>query len=645
MRVDYGALGFYRVAAASPPVHLADPARNAAEIALWARRAAERGACVAAFPELALTGYTCEDLFHSEGLLARAREALRELADRTAELPLALAVGAPYRAPDGRLYNCAFVLHGGRVRGTVPKIHLPNYGEFYERRWFSSGAGVEATVADGLLGTFRLGARQLFEVGSLLFALEVCEDLWAPLPPSGEHALAGAQVILGLNASNELVAKADYRRDLVRQQSARLNAAYVYVSAGPLESTKDVVYGGHALVAENGTILAEGPRFAFEGGLLTADVDVERLAFERARNVTFGSSPARAGYAVERLGPPPPLGRLDRAYSRTPFVPDDPATVGERAREILAIQSTGLARRLLAAGAEAAVVGVSGGLDSTLALLVTVEALRKLKRPPVQALAVSMPGLGTTEATRAQAADLAGRLGVSFREIPIGRAVEQHFRDIGHDPSVHDLVYENAQARERTQILFDLANRHRGIVVGTGDMSELALGWCTYNADHMASYAVNASVPKTLVRHLVRWYAERMADGPTRAVLERVLATPISPELLPPTPEGKIAQATESLIGPYILHDFFLFHHLRHGFRPRKLAALAELAFAGAHGPAEIRRWLKVFLERFYRQQFKRTCLPPGPKVGTVSLSPRGDLRMPDEVDPAALLRELDETA
>lgn len=645
MRVDYGTLGFYRVAAASPPVHLADPERNAAEIALWAARAAERGACVAAFPELALTGYTCEDLFHSEGLLARAREALRALAERTAQLPLAAAVGAPYRAPDGRLYNCAFVLCRGRVCGAVPKIHLPNYGEFYERRWFSSGAGVDAVVADPILGTFRLGTRQLFEMGRLVFALEVCEDLWAPLPPSGEHALAGAHLILGLNASTELVAKAEYRRELVRQQSARLNAAYVYVSAGPMESTKDVVYGGHTLVAENGVVLAEGPRFALEGGLLTADVDVERLAFERARNVTFGSSPTRSGYAVERLGAPPPLERLERRYSRTPFVPDDPAGVGERAQEILAIQSTGLARRLLSAGAETAVVGISGGLDSTLALLVAVEALRRLRRPPAQALAVSMPGFGTTEATRTQAAELAARLGVTFREIPIARSVEQHFRDIGHDPSVRDVVYENAQARERTQILFDLANTHRGIVVGTGDMSELALGWCTYNADHMASYAVNVSIPKTLVRHLVRWYAEHVADGPTRSVLERVLSTPISPELLPPTPDGRIAQATESLIGPYVLHDFFLFHHLRHGFRPRKLAALAELAFAGAYGPEEIRRWLKVFLERFYRQQFKRTCLPPGPKVGTVSLSPRGDLRMPDDVNPEALLGELDETA
>ena len=390
-------------------------------------------------------------------------------------------------------------------------------------------------------------------------------------------------------------------------------------------------------------IIAENKRFAFEGSMTTADLDLERLDHERSRNMTFGTSPSpRSGYGIERLGGLPPLAALQRKFARTPFVPDDPATVGERAREILEIQSAGLARRLSLDGCNVPVLGLSGGLDSTLAALVCVEALKKLGAPASTVQAVSMPGPGTTERTRTAAAALAARLGLSFREIPIGAAVTQHFKDIGHDARTHDVVFENAQARERTQILFDLANKQRGIVVGTGDMSELALGWCTYNADHMANYAVNVSVPKTLVQHLLRWYATSVADAATRAVLEGILSTTISPELLPPSPQGEIVQSTEQVIGPYVLHDFFLYHHLRWGSGPRKILALARLAFDGEFAEAELRRWLRVFFERFYRQQFKRTCLPPGPKVGSVSLSPRGDLRMPDEVDPSALLRELD---
>jgi NAD+ synthase (glutamine-hydrolysing) len=642
--VNYVELGFYRVAALQPRVHLADPARNAEEILAWARRAAAKEACLALFPELAVTGYTCEDLFQSDEVLHGARRALRALAEASSSFPLALVVGAPYRTPDGRLYNAGFVLYRGRVRGAVPKSFLPNYAEFYEKRWFVPGRGADYRVADDLLGDFRLAPRQLFEIGPLVFAVEVCEDLWAPIPPSSEHALAGANVLLNLSASNDWVSKADYRRELVKQQSGRLNAAYVYVSCGAGESTKDVVYGGHALVVENGAILAEGRRFALDGSMTLADLDVERLNHERARNITFGVSPVpREGYGIERLGAGPALGSLGRQFVRTPFVPDDPATVGERAREILELQATGLARRLQVGSLEAAVIGVSGGLDSTLALLVAVEALKKLGRPPAKVLAVSMPGMGTTEGTRSSASALAARLAVTFREIPIREAVEQHFRDIVHDPKVHDHVFENSQARERTQILFDLANKHRGIVVGTGDMSELALGWCTFNADQTANYNVNVSVPKTLVKHLVRWYADHVADPPTRAVLDAILATTISPELLPPSPEGKIQQSTEELIGPYALHDFFLFHHLRSGFGPRKVFALASLAFGRDYGAGELKKWLRVFFERFYRQQFKRTTLPPGPKVGSVSLSPRGDLRMPDEVDPAPYLREIDQ--
>jgi NAD+ synthase (glutamine-hydrolysing) len=639
--MDYATFGFHRVAAVQAPLRLADPAANARAILEWARRAADRAAGIALFPELSLTGYTCEDLFHSEALLAKSRDVLRQLAAATHDLPLVLVVGAPFRAPDDRVYNAAFVLHGGRVRGAVPKIHLPNYGEFYERRWFASGRDVDLEVDEPAVGTFRLTSRQLFETGGLRFGIEICEDLWAPEPPSGGLALAGAAAILNLSASNELVAKADYRRELVRNQSARLNAAYVYVSTGPTESTKDVVYGGHALVAENGGLIAEGPRFAREGAMTVADVDVGKLLHERARNMTFAES-GRAALPVVRLGAPGPLPTLERAVPRTPFVPDDPATVHERAREILAIQAHGLARRLEAAGLARPVLGLSGGLDSTLALLVAVEACRLLGRGPDHVLAVGMPGPGTTEGTRRSASDLAARQGVEWREIPIGAAVAQHFRDIGHDPAKHDVVFENAQARERTQVLFDVANQAGGIVVGTGDLSELALGWCTYNADQMANYAVNGSVPKTLVKHLVRWHAEQVATAPVREVLVRILETPISPELLPPAADGSIRQSTEAVVGPFELHDFYLWHHVRNGSGPRKVLALAELAFRGSFRPEEIRKWLRVFLQRYYRQQFKRTTLPPSPKVGSVSLSPRGDLRLPDEVDPASLLAELD---
>ena len=631
--MDFGTLGFYRVAAVRPPLALGDPAANGREILAWARRAADRGACLAVFPELALTGYTCEDLFRSDALLERSREALAVLARDAAALPVTLVVGGPLPTPDGRLFNAAFVLHRGRVRGAVPKIHLPNYGEFYERRWFASGRGVDLAL-DG----FRLSTRQIFEIGALRFAVEICEDLWAPEPPSGGHALAGAQVLLNLSASNELVAKAEYRRDLVRQQSARLNAAYVYASCGPGESSKDLVFGGHTLIAEDGVPLSEGKRLDFDGGLITADVDVLRLQHERMRNMSFQESERPHAYAVERLSADvPALPALERSYARTPFVPDNPATVHERAKEILAIQAAGLARRLGASNAERAVIGVSGGLDSTLALIVCVEAARLRGMPVERILGVSMPGPGTSERTRQSAAELAKGLGISFQEIPIHAAVEGHLKDLGH--TAVDVVYENAQARERTQILFDLANKHKGIVVGTGDLSELALGWCTFNADHMANYGVNVSVPKTLVKHLVGWYAEHAV---TRDVLLRILDTVISPELLPLKADGGIEQSTEDLIGPYVLHDFFLFHHVRNGFSPRKVHALACLAFQGAHPPATVRKWLRVFFQRYYKQQFKRTTLPPGPKVGSVSLSPRGDLRLPDEIDPASLLAEID---
>jgi NAD+ synthase (glutamine-hydrolysing) len=635
---DWRRHGFARISAAAPPVHLADPLKNAAEIATWARRLSADGASLIVFPELALTGYTCEDLFLSSDLAQRTSAALEQLAAATADLPSALVVGTPIRAGDGRQYNAAVVVQHGRIVGGVPKTHLPNNGEFYERRWFTPGDRVDATVTVASLPSFRLNRHQVFTLGPLRFGIEICEDLWAPDPPSTQLALAGANVIVNPSGSNELVAKADYRRQLISQQSARLHTAYIYAGCGPTESTKDLVFGGHCLVVENGTILAESERFLLAGSTATADVDLDRLANERVRNITWSTSwPTHATDEVALADGATPLTELRRSYPSNPFVPDDPATVHERAKEILAIQATGLARRVLAAHAKRLVIGVSGGLDSTLALLVCEAAVKQLGRPSDTILGVTMPGPGTTRRTRTSADDLMTALGVEGRTIPIGPAVTQHLTDIGHPPDVHDITFENSQARERTQILFDLANQESGIVVGTGDLSELALGWCTFNADHMSNYGVNSSVPKSLVRHLVGWYADQGAHAALATTLRAVLDTPVSPELLPPDAHGNIVQETEDVLGPYELHDFFLFHWLRHGCTAAKIAALAKHVFVGVYDDAAIERWLDTFITRFHRQQFKRTTLPPGPKVGSVSVSPRGDLRMPDEVDPASV--------
>ncbi len=658
--MDFSSLGFVRVAAIAPPVSLGDPNANRVKIAAWAQEFADAGASVIVFPELSLTGYTCEDLFLTS-MVQRAHMAIAELAAATASLNATIVVGAPLQAANGRRYNAAVVIHHGQVLGAVPKIHLPNYGEFYERRWFTPGADVDEMITIGGLEPFRLHARQVFDLGTaggvvVRMGVEICEDLWAPDQPSSALALAGANLIVNPSASNELIAKSDYRRDLVRIQSARLSCAYVYAGSGPSESTKDVVFGGHCLVAENGSILAESDRFEWTGSSVIVDIDIERLANERALNTTFGNAPEPfPAFAVSKVAvstsehgitPMPPLPTLRRTYARLPFVPDNPATINERAKEILAIQSTGLARRMMAARSERAVLGLSGGLDSTLALLVVLETMKYLSRGPESILCVSMPGLGTTDRTKVSAAELARCAGVEFREIPIAAAVNQHFSDIGHDPRTFDVVYENSQARERTQILFDIANQVKGIVVGTGDLSELALGWCTYNADHMANYGVNGSVPKTLVKHLVRWYGDNCGDDAMNAVLDRILDTIISPELLPAGAKGEIVQSTEDIVGPYELHDFFLYHRQRNGFGPAKIRALAIHTFNEAsenpYDEATINKWIRVFFERFARQQFKRTTLPPGPKVGSVSLSPRGDLRMPDEIDPTAWLAELD---
>ena len=641
--MDYAEHGFLRAAALAPPVAIGDPHANAAAILAAYEAQASIGARLVVTPELAITGYTCEDLFSTDALLDGARDALLGLAERCGEAML--VAGAPWRLPDGRLVNAAFACQRGRILGAVPKSANPNYEEFYERRWFVPGG--DAAVAEQTpLGAFEVRGDQLFNLGVARVGIELCEDLWAPEPPGVSHALAGAELIVNLSASNELVAKADYRRDLVRMQSARLLCGYLYAGSSATESVKDMVFGGHLLAAENGQLLDEAERFQLQGTSLTVDFDCAKLRHDRVRNATFAHSRRPAGYATVLAAPSRrPLRDARRRYAKHPFVPSDEGEFEARAREILAIQATGLARRMRAphAGIERLVLGLSGGLDSTLALLVCLDALPANGLPLSALRAVTMPGPGTSAHTLATVQQLARATGAALLEIPIDAAVASHLQDIGHD-GAHDVAFENAQARERTQALFDIANRERGLVVGTGDLSELALGWCTYNADHMAHYNVNCGVPKTLVAYLVRWHARHRADAALAAALQRVLETPITPELLPVDAAGQ-AQRTEAIVGPYELHDFFLYHLLRTGAGPRKILALAQLAFGDAYPLPELKRWLRVFIERFYASQFKRSTLPPGPKVGTVSLSPRGDWRMPDEASAAAVLATLDEIA
>ncbi len=641
--MDYTELGFVRVAAVAPELSIAEPATNAEKITGHLEALHERGVTVALFPELALTGYSCEDLFFSEQLHAASHSALIALAQAAGEI--VCVVGAPYLLEDGRLLNCAVVISDGAVRAIIPKIAQPNYGEFYERRWFVSGAGVDVAVDDPELGTFRITTNQLLRIGDMRFAVEICEDLWAPEPPGIRHSLAGAELVLNLSASNELVAKADYRRDLVHMASARGICGYLYASSGPLESTKDLVFGGHLIACENGQPLGESARYAFEPQTLIADLDIAKLRHDRMQNTTFTNAPRPAPYhVVDLLERPAPVAALERIYAAHPFVPDDEAQFDARAAEILNIQTTGLARRCLAAQTDSLVIGLSGGLDSTLAFLVCLDTVDKIGRPRQAIQAITMPGPGTTEHTLESARGLCSATEVALKEIPIHEAVTQHLDALEH-AGRDDLVFENTQARERTQILFDYANKVSGIVVGTGDLSELALGWCTYNADHMASYNVNASVPKTMMAYLVRWYAKHRAGEALARVLQRVLQTPISPELIAPDSAGSISQETEAIIGPYELHDFFLFHFLRNGAGPEKILHLARLAFAGSYAEDELKRWLKLFFQRFFTQQFKRTTLPPGPKVGSVSLSPRGDWRMPDEAGVQRLLADIDDLA
>ncbi len=643
---DHVQFGYLRVAVVAPELRVGEPAFNAARIVDALRELAADGVSVAVFPELSLTGYTAADLFFQRLLRDAAIEALLEITRATAELPIAAAVGLPLEM-DGRLYNCAALVAGGQVRGIVPKTFLPTTQEYYEERWFSrAGTLARDTVALGET-IVPVGVDLLFEMldrPHACIGLEICEDLWSVEPPSGALALAGATLILNLSAGDELLGKAAYRRDLVRQQSARCLAAYAYAGAGAGESSTDYVCSGHGLLAECGTVFAETREFAFTTVAAAIDFDLERVTHERLGNGSFSAAGARRCRRVcfALGGANATEVTLRRPVAAFPFVPADVSQRAANCREIFAIQSTGLARRLRHIGSAKAVLGLSGGLDSTLAALVVLQALEKLGRPKADLLAVVMPGPGSTDRTQRNAKELAAALGATTRVISIDSAVERHLTDLGHLRGLHDATYENAQARERTQILMDIANQVGGIVVGTGDLSESALGWCTFNGDHMSMYHVNAGVPKTLVRHLVEWCAEAEFSAPVRDLLLDIAATPITPELLPLDAKAGLVQKTEETVGPYELHDFFLFQMVRCGFRPAKILALATLAFEGRYPREEVLRWLRVFTARFFANQFKRSSMPDGPKVGTVALSPRGDWRMPSDASADAWLAEIE---
>ncbi len=634
--------GFIKVAAMSPRVRVADPAYNAKEICKGIAEATGKDAKIIVFPELCLTGYTCGDLFLQEVLLAEAKEELSTVAEATEGSDALVFVGLPLEKGN-KLYNVAAVMQDGEILAFVPKKNIPAYAEFYEARYFAPGnEAAEYLSMDGRKIPF--GINILFDVDAidgLTIGCEICEDIWTPETPGTAHALAGATVLLNLSASNETVGKDVYREMLVKSASAKLVAAYIFASVGEGESTQDLVFGGHNMIAENGTILAQAKLFASEN--IYADIDIHRLRHERRRMTTFVPK-GENEYLILPVHMEEEETDLTRTFAKTPFVPDDPKERAKRCDEILSIQSYGLKKRLEHTGCHSAVIGISGGLDSTLALLVTVRAFDMLEIPRDKITTVTMPCFGTTDRTYENACKLAGTLGTTLEEINIRESVTLHFKEIGQDSDEHDVTYENAQARERTQVLMDIANRVGGIVVGTGDMSELALGWATYNGDHMSMYGVNAGVPKTLVRHLVQYYADTCGNEELKEVLLDVLDTPVSPELLPPV-DGVISQKTEELVGPYELHDFFLYYMLRCGFEPKKVYRTACRAFAGTYDNDVILKWLKTFYHRFFAQQFKRSCLPDGPKVGSVALSPRGDLRMPSDASAAAWLAQLEELA
>ena len=629
--------GFIKVAAATPKIKVADPAYNTEEILKIIDETEKNGASILVFSELTISGYTCGDLFLQQPLLTECKNQLLRIVKATENKSMLVVVGCPIVIKQ-KLYNCAIVISDGSILGIVPKTHLPNYSEFYELRHFTSGEGLEEDLWFGEeFGYVNVAVNQLFkckEIPELVVACEICEDLWVPLPPSTYHAMAGATVICNPSASVETTTKESYRRSLVSNQSARLLAAYIYADAGEGESTQDVVYSGHHLICENGSVLAEAKRFTNE--IIYADIDVQKLAAERRKMTSFPGGQTE-DYFEQEFSLEVKENKITRTFPKAPFVPDNQDERDKRCDEILSLQSMGLKKRLEHTNCKHAVVGISGGLDSTLAVLVTARAFDLLDIPRENLICVTMPCFGTTDRTYQNAVSLIKELGATLKEVRIEKAVRQHFADIGHDENNHDVTYENSQARERTQILMDMANQYNGMVIGTGDMSELALGWATYNGDHMSMYAVNCSVPKTLVRYLVLYYAETTDNKKLSEVLMDVLDTPVSPELLPPV-DGVISQKTEDLVGPYELHDFFLYYMLRFGFPKSKLYRMAKLTFDGVYDDETIKKWLDKFYWRFFSQQFKRSCLPDGPKVGSVAVSPRGDLRMPSDASPTAWL-------
>lgn len=639
--------GFVKVAAATPHVQVADCNYNIGQIEKLMRRAADRGVQIIVFPELSITAYTCLDLFSQETLLRSAENALRLLVENTADLPVLAFVGVPLRT-NNRLINAAVAIQQGEILGVVPKTYLPNYKEFQEKRWFTSANDLQDDLIQIGNESYPMQRRILFCSQGCNVGVEICEDLWMPIPPSSELAILGADIIFNLSASNELIGKHSYRKHLISQQSARCVCGYVYASCGFGESTTDLVFSGSSIIAENGTILSESERFSLDEQLIISEIDVEYLRHDRLVSTNFSTGMDQAdterGFQIEFNLPQynrKEVNQLTRKVNPFPFTPQG-KELEDRCEEIFQMQMAGLAKRLVHAHAQTAVVGISGGLDSTLALLVTVMTFDLLKWPRDGIIGITMPGFGTTGRTYNNSVALIKSLGASLREISIKEACIRHFSDIGHEVSVHDVTYENSQARERTQILMDVANKENGLVIGTGDLSELALGWATYNGDHMSMYGVNAGIPKTLVKYMVEWVANNRVDGEARETLLDIIDTPISPELIPADDQGNIKQKTEDLVGPYELHDFFLYHFVRFGATPTKIYYLAQTAFNGKYNREVIRKWMYTFFRRFFQQQFKRSCLPDGPKVGSISFSPRSDWRMPSDAVSSLWLKEIE---
>lgn len=627
--------GYVRVAASVPELKVANVEFNTKEVIKEIKALDKEGVQIVTFPELCLTGYTCADLFSQDILITKSKEAIKEIIDSTKLLDIISIIGAPIVC-DNQLFNCGVVINKGKILGIVPKTYIPNYGEFYEKRWFSTNNTLTSKTINLFGKEIPIGIDLVFRDindSKFTFGIEICEDLWSPKAPSVEAALNGATMIFNLSASNEVIGKAQYRRNLINMQSAKNVCAYIYSSSGVNESSTDLVFSGYAGISENGSMLVENERFNFKTNHIISDVDIQRLMNNRIKDISFMGIGAINNYRVIDIDLKDNNNDLKRIYDAYPFVPSNEDKRAERCSEIINIQACGLAKRIKHTGMKKCVIGISGGLDSTLAFLVIIEAYRKLGISFDNLIGVTMPGFGTTGRTYNNALTLMKNYGVTMREVSIKEASLQHFKDIGLEETDRSVTYENTQARERTQILMDIANKEGGLVIGTGDLSELALGWCTYNGDHMSMYAVNTSIPKTLVRYLVKYFADIEQNEECKKTILDILDTPISPELLPPSKDGKIEQQTESVVGPYILHDFFLYHFMRYGASPDKIKYIACKTFDGMYDEATIDKWLKFFIKRFFNQQFKRSCLPDGPKVGTISVSPRGDLRMPSDAD------------